>query len=54
MKSRAWIVAMALLVAAARTASSQQQVPGLPDPFGLLEPKDFSAHRSSSNNPDWN
>jgi hypothetical protein len=31
-----------------------QQVPGLPDPYGLLEPKDFSAHRSSSNNPDWN
>jgi hypothetical protein len=54
MKARAWIVGTALLVGAARTASSQQQVPGLPDPFGLLEPKDFSAHRSSSNNPDWN
>ncbi|HKD20262.1 MAG TPA: DUF2961 domain-containing protein [Thermoanaerobaculia bacterium] len=54
MKSRVWIVALALLTGAARTASSQQQVPGLPDPFGLLEPKDFSAHRSSSNNSDWN
>ena len=54
MKARAWIVGTALLVGAARMASSQQPVPGLPDPFGLLEPKDFSAHRSSSNNPDWN
>lgn len=25
-----------------------------PDPFGLTERKDFTAHRSSSNNPDWN
>ena len=23
------------------------------DPFHLAEPKDFSAHRASSNNPDW-
>ncbi|MHC1767967.1 MAG: DUF2961 domain-containing protein [Verrucomicrobiia bacterium] len=25
-----------------------------PDPFGLTKRKDFTAHRSSSNNPDWN
>jgi hypothetical protein len=25
-----------------------------PDPFHLTEPKTFTAHRSSSNNPDWN
>jgi hypothetical protein len=24
------------------------------DPFGLTEPKNFTAHRVSSNNPDWN
>ena len=24
------------------------------DPFRLAEPKDFTAHRASSNNPDWN
>ena len=34
--------------------SAQEPAPGLPDPYGLLVPKDFSAHRSSSNNPDWN
>jgi len=33
---------------------AQEPSPGLPDPYGLLVPKDFSAHRSSSNNPDWN
>ncbi len=26
----------------------------LADPFGLTEPKSYSAHRASSNNPDWN
>jgi hypothetical protein len=26
----------------------------IPDPFRLTEPKDFTAHRASSNNPDWN
>ena len=26
----------------------------LSDPFGLTEPKNFTAHRASSNNPDWN
>ncbi|MHB8519505.1 MAG: DUF2961 domain-containing protein [Limisphaerales bacterium] len=24
------------------------------DPFGLTQPKNFTAHRASSNNPDWN
>jgi hypothetical protein len=54
MNSRALTVGVALFVGASRAASSQQPAPGLPDPFRLLEPKDFSAHRSSSNNPDWN
>jgi len=35
-------------------ALAQEPAPGLPDPFGLMQPKDFSAFRSSSNNPDWN
>ena len=26
----------------------------IPDPFRLTEPKNFTAHRASSNNPDWN
>ncbi len=30
-----------------------QTAPGYPDPYRLTEPKDFSAHRASSNNPDW-
>jgi hypothetical protein len=34
-------------------SSGQESAPALPDPFHLLEPKDFTAHRSSSNNPDW-
>jgi hypothetical protein len=31
----------------------QAPEPSFPDPFRLLEPKDFTARRSSSNNPDW-
>lgn len=27
---------------------------GVSDPFALTRPKDFTAHRASSNNPDWN
>jgi hypothetical protein len=27
--------------------------PGYPDPYGLTTPKDFTAHRASSNNADW-
>jgi len=53
MRTRALAVCLAAALCAARAVPAQQ-VPGLPDPYGLLEPKDFSAHRSSSNNPDWN
>ncbi|HWZ87122.1 MAG TPA: DUF2961 domain-containing protein [Thermoanaerobaculia bacterium] len=54
MRMRVFAVCLAAVLCAARSALPQQQVPGLPDPYGLLEPKDFTAHRSSSNNPDWN
>src|SRR5262245_52350606 len=54
MRTRACTVALLVFLGVARAALPQQDVPGLPDPFGLLEPKNFSAHRSSSNNPDWN
>ncbi len=54
MRSRVAMAGLALLLGAAPAAWPQQPVPGLPDPYGLLELKDFSAHRSSSNNPDWN
>lgn len=46
------LAALALLSAAA-VGRAQPPAPGLPDPFRLLEPKGFTAHRSSSNNPDW-
>src|SRR5258706_12710766 len=45
---------MAAALCADVAAVAKQKVPGLPDPYGLLEPKNFSAHRASSNNPDWN
>lgn len=32
----------------------QRPVSPTVDPFRLTEPKNFTAHRSSSNNPDWN
>jgi hypothetical protein len=32
----------------------QQAASRISDPFRLTEPKDFTAHRASSNNPDWN
>src|ERR1700757_5233601 len=44
----------ALLGVFTPASRAQEPAPGLPDPYGLLVPKDFSAHRSSSNNPDWN
>jgi hypothetical protein len=46
-----WIAACILRSAPA--AWCQQEPAALPDPFHLLEPKEFTAHRSSSNNPDW-
>jgi D-arabinan exo alpha-(1,3)/(1,5)-arabinofuranosidase (non-reducing end) len=45
------IVAALLLVGAPAQA---QDLPGFPDPFGLTRPKNFTARRSSSNNPDPN
>ena len=55
MRTRAMTPGLALsMLLVAAGALAQEPVPGLPDPFGLLEPKNFSAHRSSSNNPDWN
>ena len=47
------VVTLALL-AAAFPVRAQQPPSGFPDPYHLLEPKDFLAHRSGSNNPDWN
>jgi len=41
-----------LLLTLAVAAVAQEQASGLPDPFRLLEPKDFVARRASSNNPD--
>ena len=42
----------AAVLATAVAAGAQATVPGLPDPFRLLEPKSFVAGRASSNNPD--
>jgi hypothetical protein len=36
------------------TGCVQPSAGRISDPFRLTEPKDFSAHRASSNNPDWN
>src|SRR6185369_14061486 len=56
MTLRAGIAAAALFAALVFTSPSvaQEPVPGLPDPYGLMQPKDFAAYRASSNNPDWN
>jgi hypothetical protein len=43
-----------VLLAGALVARAQQPPAGIPDPFRLTEPKNFTAHRVSSNNPDWN
>jgi hypothetical protein len=45
--------AAAGLFCCSAAAVAQEPAPGLPDPFGLMQPKDFAAFRSSSNNPDW-
>ena len=42
----------AVVLAMAGAAVAQEHAAGLPDPFRLLEPKDFVARRASSNNPD--
>jgi hypothetical protein len=46
--------AAAGLLCCSVAAVAQEPMRGMPDPYGLMEPKDFSAFRSSSNNPDWN
>ena len=53
-KSLVRVVATLALLAACLPARAQEPSPGMPDPYHLMEPKDFLAHRSSSNNPDWN
>ncbi len=53
-KSLVRAVATLALLAAVLPVRAQQPPSGLPDPYHLLEPKDFLAHRSGSNNPDWN
>jgi hypothetical protein len=45
--------AIAAAAIAARALLAQTPPAGVPDPFRLLEPKSFTAHRSSSNNADW-
>ncbi len=50
----AGLLALVLLFCAIIPAPAQAAAAGFPDPFGLTKPKDFTAHRSSSNNPDWN
>jgi hypothetical protein len=56
MKIRALVLCLCAATAflSTRPAPAQDGVPGLPDPYHLLQPKDFAAYRSSSNNPDWN
>jgi hypothetical protein len=44
----------AAILSAAGFAVAQQPALGVSDPYKLIEPKNFTAHRSSSNNPDWN
>jgi len=41
------------LLLAALTGCVQPTALRIADPFRLTEPKDFAAHRASSNNPDW-
>ncbi len=48
------LLALALAaIGVAAAARGQDPAAALPDPFHLLEPKNFTAHRASSNNPDW-
>lgn len=44
----------ASMLLAALTGRAQPSALRISDPFRLTEPKDFTAHRASSNNPDWN
>jgi hypothetical protein len=53
-KSLALALATVVALSAALAGCGPARVRGVPDPFGLTEPKNFTAQRSSSNNPDWN
>jgi hypothetical protein len=53
-KSLAFAFGTVGLLSAALSGCVQQRVGEVPDPFRLMERKDFAAQRSSSNNPDWN
>jgi len=52
MKTIPCLAACLLTLCSASTLASP--APPSSDPFRLAEPKHFTAHRSSSNNPDWN
>ena len=54
MKMLPRFAAVAGLLFCSLASLAQEPAPGLPDPFALMQPKDFAAFRSSSNNPDWN
>ncbi len=41
------------LVIATVSGCTDGEAPAYPDPYGLTRPKDFTAMRASSNNPDW-
>ncbi len=45
---------MVILALVVLTGCVQPAALRISDPFRLAEPKDFTAHRASSNNPDWN
>src|SRR5512146_3520013 len=47
------LTAISAAVLIAGCAQRSPSVVGNPDPFRLAEPKNFTAHRASSNNPDW-
>ena len=51
MRRTTWCLALSLL---ASVAVAQPSLTGPFDPLAFSQLKDFSAHRSSSNNPDWN
>src|SRR5512136_3293143 len=53
-KKRILILLGVASISAALTGCVQPSASRISDPFRLTEPKDFTAHRSSSNNPDWN
>ncbi|MBN2580048.1 MAG: DUF2961 domain-containing protein [Pirellulales bacterium] len=49
-----FILAPAVMLSAIANLLAQELPRGVPDPFRLTEPKNFTAHRASSNNLDWN